>query len=421
MEGKRINKYISETGMCSRREADKLIENGAVTINGKRAQTGDKIVPGNKVQVYGETVAGGFVPVIIAFNKPVGVVSTTDPQERDNIVNTISFEERIFPIGRLDKDSQGLILLTNEGDIVNKILRAGNNHDKEYIVTVDKAINEDFIKKMQSGIPILGVVTRKCEVKQIAACVFSIVLRQGLNRQIRRMCEFLNYQVVKLERIRIMHIQLGNLKQGQFRELTKDELDQLRENIALSIQTEEGSKTKKKVHKPKAIYTETKDKENEKGKPTEAKKKYGSRDSKSFENHAHNVGKWDKTVEKTERKGGSKSSGKSGSGSGSGSASARNKPAPGNRSYAGAKTSYAGTKTTYAGTKTSYAGTKTSYAGTKTSYAGTKTTAEKTGHASKSKHKTGTGLRDGKSRVFTERPASSRPSSNKGSRGGVFR
>lgn len=231
----RVNKYISESGYCSRREADKYIEQGCVTIDGKIAEIGSQVSPGQVVKVFGETISNNIKSIIIAYNKPVGVVSTTDPGERDNIVNAIGYPERIFPIGRLDKDSQGLILLTNEGDIVNKILRANNNHDKEYFVMVNKPINAEFIQCMQGGIPILGVVTRKCEVTQQGANSFTIVLRQGLNRQIRRMCEYLGYTVTKLQRTRIMHIRLGNLKMGQYRSLTEAEAAILYKKIEGSV------------------------------------------------------------------------------------------------------------------------------------------------------------------------------------------
>ncbi|NDV81409.1 23S rRNA pseudouridine(2604) synthase RluF [Bacteroides sp. 51] len=233
----RVNKYISESGYCSRREADKYIEQGHVTIDGKKAEVGSQVSPGQVVKVFGETISNKTQSVIIAYNKPVGVVSTTDPGERDNIVNAVGYTERIFPIGRLDKDSQGLILLTNDGDIVNKILRANNNHDKEYFVTVNKSINAEFVQRMQGGIPILGVVTRKCEVTQQGANSFTIVLRQGLNRQIRRMCEYLGYTVTKLQRTRIMHIHLGNLKMGQYRSLTEAESAMLYKKIEGSVGT----------------------------------------------------------------------------------------------------------------------------------------------------------------------------------------
>ncbi|WP_304251195.1 23S rRNA pseudouridine(2604) synthase RluF [Parabacteroides gordonii] len=242
----RINKYISESGFCSRREADKYIEQGAVTLDGKKVEMGTQVLPGQVVRVFGEIISGKAESIIIAYNKPVGIVSTTDPAEKDNIVNAIGHSERIFPIGRLDKDSQGLLLLTNEGDIVNKILRVNNNHDKEYFVTVDKPVTADFIKRMQGGIPILGVVTRKCEITQKGSNSFMIVLRQGLNRQIRRMCEYLGYNVTKLQRTRIMHIHLNDLKIGQYRDLTPVETETLYKKIANSVKTEEASAKKGK-------------------------------------------------------------------------------------------------------------------------------------------------------------------------------
>lgn len=242
----RINKYISESGFCSRREADKYIEQGAVTLDGKRVEMGAQVSPGQVVRVFGEIISGKAESIIIVYNKPVGIVSTTDPAERDNVINAIGHPERIFPIGRLDKDSQGLLLLTNEGDIVNKILRVNNNHDKEYFVTVDKPVTVDFIKRMQGGIPILGVVTRKCEITQKGTNSFNIVLRQGLNRQIRRMCEYLGYNVTKLQRTRIMHIHLNDLKIGQYRNLNPEEAETLYKNIANSVKTEEASAKKGK-------------------------------------------------------------------------------------------------------------------------------------------------------------------------------
>jgi 23S rRNA pseudouridine2604 synthase len=235
-EDTRINKYISETGYCSRREADKLVEQGRVTINGVKAGMGDRVLPGQTVKVNGHLIAGDDEMVYIAFNKPVGVTSTTDRKDKSNIIDYISHEKRIFPIGRLDKDSQGLILLTNDGDIVNKILRAGNNHEKEYIVTVNKPITESFVKRMGSGVPILGVNTRKCVIEKLSENTFIIILKQGLNRQIRRMCEYFGYEVTKLKRIRIMNIELNDLKKGQWRNLRKDEL------IALNNQIQKSAK-----------------------------------------------------------------------------------------------------------------------------------------------------------------------------------
>ena len=236
----RINKYLSEVGYCSRRAADKLIEEGKVTINGKVPEMGTKIVPGDEVRVNGQLISEATEkPVYIAFNKPVGVVCTTDTKvERNNIVEYINYPKRIFPICRLDKASEGLIFLTNDGDIVNKILRARNNHEKEYIVTVDRPISPDFVKRMSKGIPILDTVTRECVVEQVSKFSFRIILTQGLNRQIRRMCEFLNYEVVKLKRVRIMNIQLDT-EIGQWRYLTEKEMTGLNELISDSSKTHE--------------------------------------------------------------------------------------------------------------------------------------------------------------------------------------
>lgn len=227
----RLNKYISETGICSRREADKLIESGKVTIDGVKATMGMKVGKGQIVKVNGKDITKEEELVYIALNKPVGITCTTEHKVRGNIVDFVRHKKRIFPIGRLDKDSQGLILLTNDGDIVNKILRAGNNHEKEYIVTVNKPITDDFIKKMSSGVRILGTVTKKCFVKKEGSKVFRIILTEGMNRQIRRMCEVFGYKVVKLERVRIMNINLGNLKNGSWRDLTIKELAGINELI----------------------------------------------------------------------------------------------------------------------------------------------------------------------------------------------
>lgn len=222
----RLNKYISESGICSRREADRFIEQGNVFLNGKRATIGDQVMPGDVVKVNGRLIEPREAEdlVFIALNKPVGIVSTTEDGERDNIVDFVNHSKRVFPIGRLDKDSQGLIFLTNHGDLVNKILRAGNDHEKEYLVTVDKPVTDDFIRGMGAGVPILGTVTKKCKVRKEAPFVFRITLVQGLNRQIRRMCEHFGYDVVKLERTRIMNIGLSGLPLGEWRDLTDDEL-----------------------------------------------------------------------------------------------------------------------------------------------------------------------------------------------------
>ena len=236
----RINKFFSEVGYCSRREADKLIEQGRVTINGEKAELGSKVTPEDDIRVNGKRVqAKQQKPIYIAFNKPRGIVCTTDKRrEKDNIIDYINYPERIFPIGRLDKDSQGLILLTNDGDIVNRILRARNNHEKEYLVTVKEPITKSFIEKMGNGVPILDTVTRKCHVEKVDEFQFRIILTQGLNRQIRRMCEHLGYRVRKLERLRIMNIQLDTPK-GKWRHLTKHELDELNTLLGDSSKTHE--------------------------------------------------------------------------------------------------------------------------------------------------------------------------------------
>jgi len=222
----RLNKYISESGICSRREADRYIEQGNVFINGKRVGLGDRVFAGDVVKVNGQLIEPRNEDnlIFIALNKPVGIVSTTEDGEKDNIVDFVNHSTRIFPIGRLDKDSQGLIFLTNHGDLVNKILRAGNDHEKEYLVTVNKPVTDDFIRGLGAGVPMLGTVTKKCKVKKEAPFVFRIVLVQGLNRQIRRMCEHFGYEVTKLERTRIMNVGLAGLPLGEWRDLTDDEL-----------------------------------------------------------------------------------------------------------------------------------------------------------------------------------------------------
>ena len=225
----RLNKYISESGICSRREADRYIEQGNVFLNGKRATIGDQVVPGDVVKVNGQLIEPRDEEdlVFIALNKPVGIVSTTEDGERDNIVDYVNHSSRIFPIGRLDKDSQGLIFLTNHGDLVNKILRAGNDHEKEYLVTVNKPVTDDFIRGMGAGVPILGTVTKKCKVKKEAPFAFRITLVQGLNRQIRRMCEHFGFEVTRLERTRIMNVSLSGIPLGEWRDLSGDELIEL--------------------------------------------------------------------------------------------------------------------------------------------------------------------------------------------------
>lgn len=221
----RINKFLSEAGYCSRRKADQLIEEGRVTINGKVPEMGRKVLAGDKVQVDGKEITNVSEKFdYILLNKPVGIVCTTDTlREKNNIIDFVNYPKRIFPVGRLDKPSEGLIMLTNDGDIVNKILRSRNDHGKEYIVTVNKPLTADFIKKMREGVPILDTITKKCEVEKLSKYAFNIVLTQGLNRQIRRMCEFLEYDVVTLKRTRIMNLKL-DLPTGKWRHISEDEL-----------------------------------------------------------------------------------------------------------------------------------------------------------------------------------------------------
>ena len=234
----RINKYLSEIGYCSRRAADKLIQEARITVNGKTVEMGLKVTPADEIAVDGIVVdQEGDKPVYIAFNKPVGIVCTTDTRvEKDNIIDYINFPTRIFPVGRLDKPSEGLIFLTNDGDIVNKILRARNQHEKEYVVTVNRPITEEFIQKMAAGVPILDTVTRPCKVKQTHKKEFRIILTQGLNRQIRRMCEYLDYRVVTLKRVRIMNVSL-DVGKGKWRHLTKKEITEINRLVADSAKT----------------------------------------------------------------------------------------------------------------------------------------------------------------------------------------
>ncbi|HSF54721.1 MAG TPA: 23S rRNA pseudouridine(2604) synthase RluF, partial [Algoriphagus sp.] len=237
-ESIRINKYLSEVGFCSRRAADKLLEENRITINGKLPELGTKVFPQDEVRVDGKLIGTPKkIHTYIAFNKPVGVVSTTDVKgEKNNIIDYIGHPERIFPIGRLDKDSEGLILLTSEGDIVNKILRSKNNHEKEYIVTVDRPVDGNFVRKMSGGVPILDTVTDPCKVELISRFKFRIILKQGLNRQIRRMCDYLGYTVKQLKRIRIMNIHL-DIPVGKWRDLSEKELAELNSLIADSSKT----------------------------------------------------------------------------------------------------------------------------------------------------------------------------------------
>jgi len=236
----RINKYLSEVGYCSRRAADKLIEEKRVTINGEIPEMGTKVSPEDEVRVDDQLIAKPkSKPVYLAFNKPVGIVCTTDTKvEKNNIIDYINYPSRIFPIGRLDKPSEGLIFLTNDGDIVNKILRARNNHEKEYLVTVNKPITPSFIKKMGEGVPILDTVTRKCFIEQMDKFSFKIILTQGLNRQIRRMCEYFDYEVKKLKRTRIMNVKL-DLPVGKWRDLTTKELEEINRLVSNSVKTYE--------------------------------------------------------------------------------------------------------------------------------------------------------------------------------------
>jgi 23S rRNA pseudouridine2604 synthase len=237
----RLNKFISQTGFCSRREADKLIEQGRVTLNNDIPEMGTKVNESDIVKIDGKPLKAKKEPVYMAFNKPVGITCTTERHIKGNIIDFINHPERIFPIGRLDKPSEGLIFITNDGDIVNKILRAGNNHEKEYVVTVDRPVTGDFIRRMGNGVAILDTVTQKCKVIQENKFKFRIILTQGLNRQIRRMCEVLGFHVVRLKRIRIMNIDLTGLNIGKWRYLTDDEIKHINQLVATSVKTEEAS------------------------------------------------------------------------------------------------------------------------------------------------------------------------------------
>ena len=241
METKRLNKAISETGYCSRREADRLIEQEKVEVNGEIAGLGWQVSETDQIFVEGKQITNNVKLIYLAFNKPVGITSTTDTTIKSNIIDFINFPERIFPIGRLDKPSEGLIFMTNDGDIVNKILRSKNNHEKEYLVTVSKKIAGDFVEKMGNGVEILDTITKKCPVKLIDDFTFNIVLTQGLNRQIRRMCDNLGYEVKTLKRIRIMNIKLGNLKPGKYRHFSTAELAGVLLMVEDSVKTMEAS------------------------------------------------------------------------------------------------------------------------------------------------------------------------------------
>ncbi len=227
----RLNKYLSEAGVCSRREADRLIASGRVTVDGRPGETGMKVCPGQKVCIGKKVVSRQEEMVLLAVNKPVGIVCTEERRERNSIIRYLDYPVRITYIGRLDKDSRGLLLMTNNGDIINQIMRSANRHEKEYKVTVDREVTRDFLNRMAAGVPILDTVTRPCQVQKIGKYTFSIILTQGMNRQIRRMCEALGYQVKDLLRTRILNIRLGNLKEGEYRQVTDEELNELYENI----------------------------------------------------------------------------------------------------------------------------------------------------------------------------------------------
>ena len=235
-EGIRINKFLSEAGVCSRREADRQVENGNVTIDGKIAVMGDRIFDGQKVCFMGKEVTLEEEKILLAVHKPAGIVCTAEKREKNNIVDFIHYPKRIYPVGRLDKDSTGLILMTNQGELVNKIMRAGNMHEKEYIVTVNKPVTDAFLRGMSGGVPLveLGVTTRKCKVERLGTRKFKIILTQGYNRQIRRMCEYFGYRVEELQRVRIMNIHLGDLAPGTYRKLTTKEYTELMHMLAHS-------------------------------------------------------------------------------------------------------------------------------------------------------------------------------------------
>ncbi|WP_316796649.1 23S rRNA pseudouridine(2604) synthase RluF [Pedobacter agri] len=310
----RLNKFISESGLCSRREADRFIEKGNVFINGKRAKIGDQVFAGDKVMVNGHNIEpkeeSNFI--LLAFNKPVGVTSTTESNVKDNIVDYINHSERIFPIGRLDKDSSGLIFLTNNGDIVNKILRAGNKHEKEYVVTVNKPITEDFVFEMSNGVPILGVNTRKCKVRQISTFVFNIILIQGLNRQIRRMCEHFGYEVTKLERTRIMNINLKGIPTGEFRELSEEEMIGIMKSVEKSSSeaTSKPKNTKKKTNSWEEILEPKEDQQKKSFKASNSFSKTGGTKKSTSHSSSKSAGKGGST-NRNSRPTKGKSSGKS--------------------------------------------------------------------------------------------------------------
>ncbi|MCL2291165.1 MAG: 23S rRNA pseudouridine(2604) synthase RluF [Bacteroidetes bacterium] len=275
----RLNKVISDSGICSRREADRYIEDGRVTVNGRVVSLGTKVTQFDKICVNGHIIKQRTNTVYIAFNKPAGITCTTDPADPDNIVDYVNFPERIFNIGRLDKPSEGLIFLTNDGNIVNKILRAGNRHEKEYIVTVNKTITPEFEKQMQRGVPILGTVTKPCKLVRETDTRFRIILTQGLNRQIRRMCEALSYEVQRLKRVRIMNITLSGLPAGDWRFLTEKEMAEINQMVKDSVGTEEASQQTSKP-KPKISNKKPASKPNSKQKKSVSNSKFQSPKSK---------------------------------------------------------------------------------------------------------------------------------------------
>lgn len=254
--GVRINKFLSEAGVCSRREADRKIENGEVTIGDRVAQTGDRVMPEDIVYVNGRPVQKEEEMVLLLLNKPAGIVCTAEKREKNNVIDFMKYPKRIYPIGRLDKDSEGLLLMTNNGELVNKIMRAGNMHEKEYIVTVNKPVTDSFVRGLAGGVPLveLNTTTRKCKVEKVGNRKLRIVLTQGLNRQIRRMCEYFGYRVEKLERVRIMNISLGDLKTGQYREVTPEEYAKLMKLTKSSSSAPIDYEKRKSQNKPHKIY-----------------------------------------------------------------------------------------------------------------------------------------------------------------------
>lgn len=308
--GKRLNKYISDSGYCSRREADRLIEQFRVTINGKKPELGTKVMPSDEVQVDGKAIMAVAEDktdrIYIAYNKPIGITCTTESRVQGNIVEAINHPQRIFPIGRLDKPSEGLIFLTSDGDIVNKILRAENAHDKEYVVTVDKPLNESFVQRMSNGIPILDTVTKPCKVTLNSKYVFTIILTQGLNRQIRRMAEYLGYEVTKLKRTRIMNVHLGKLKPGQWRNLTAKEMAEINDAVAGSTKTASHSTTKNSAKKPATKSAHRKTQPENRNRRQDERNSKNSRNTKSGQRHNSSAKKPSRNSSDQKRRGFSK-------------------------------------------------------------------------------------------------------------------